>query len=821
MFERFTERARKVVVKAQDEARFLKQNYIGTEHILLGLIDEKEGIAAKVFDELNIDFEDIREAIKDVVTEGTSESYEHIPFTPRAKKVLELSLREALQMGHNYIGTEHILLGLLREGEGVAARVLNSLGITLDNVKEKVKELLNKQSYYSQPEKSLSGRSQKKSLKMLLQFGRDLTSLAKEGKLDPLIGRRSEIERIIQILSRRTKNNPILIGESGVGKTAIVEGMAQFICAGKIPSNLASKKIFTLDLGALVAGSRYRGDFEERLKKVLGEIKDDGDIILFIDEVHTLVGAGAAEGAIDAASILKPMLARGEIQAIGATTVSEYRKYVEKDKALERRFQPIFINEPSVYETIEILKGLKDRYEAFHGLHITDDAIVSAAKLSHRYISDRFLPDKAIDLVDEAASRVRVRNLTAPPDLKELDVNIEKTISEKKKAIESQDFEKAAQLRDKEKRLVREKKNIEETNIRSKKTNKGVVSEIEITEVLSNWTGVPVYKLTSSESSKLLGMEDELHKRVIGQDEAVKTVSKAIRRSRSGLKDPKRPIGSFMFLGPSGVGKTELAKTIAEFLFDKEEALIQIDMSEYMEKHSVSKLVGSPPGYVGYDEGGQLTEMVRRKPYSVILLDEIEKAHPDVFNILLQIFEDGHLTDSQGKRVDFKNTVVVMTSNLGAREIQKNTPMGFKKINTEDLSYDEIKEKVMSELKQAFRPEFLNRVDEVIVFHKLQKKQIYSIMDLMMSRVQQQLELQGVMIELKKSAKDLLLDKGYDSTMGARPMRRCIQNLIENPISEKLISGEVKSGQKIEVSAKGKKMRFEIKKLSRSGVLKV
>jgi len=821
MFERFTERARKVVVKAQDEARFLKQNYIGTEHILLGLIDEKEGIAAKVFDELNINFEDIREAIKDVVTEGTSESYEHIPFTPRAKKVLELSLREALQMGHNYIGTEHILLGLLREGEGVAARVLNSLGITLDNVKEKVKELLNKQSYYSQPEKSLSGRSQKKSLKMLMQFGRDLTSLAKEGKLDPLIGRRSEIERIIQILSRRTKNNPILIGESGVGKTAIVEGMAQFICAGKIPSNLASKKIFTLDLGALVAGSRYRGDFEERLKKVLGEIKDDGDIILFIDEVHTLVGAGAAEGAIDAASILKPMLARGEIQAIGATTVSEYRKYVEKDKALERRFQPIFINEPSVYETIEILKGLKDRYEAFHGLNITDDAIVSAAKLSHRYISDRFLPDKAIDLVDEAASRVRVRNLTAPPDLKGLDVNIEKTISEKKKAIESQDFEKAAQLRDKEKRLVREKKNIEETNTRSKKTDKGVVSEIEITEVLSNWTGVPVYKLTSSESSKLLGMEDELHKRVIGQDEAVKTVSKAIRRSRSGLKDPKRPIGSFMFLGPSGVGKTELAKTIAEFLFDKEEALIQIDMSEYMEKHSVSKLVGSPPGYVGYDEGGQLTEMVRRRPYSVILLDEIEKAHPDVFNILLQIFEDGHLTDSQGKRVDFKNTVVVMTSNLGAREIQKNTPMGFKKINTEDLSYDEIKEKVMSELKQAFRPEFLNRVDEVIVFHKLQKKQIYSIMDLMMSRVQQQLELQGVMIELKKSAKDLLLDKGYDSTMGARPMRRCIQNLIENPISEKLISGEVKSGQKIEVSAKDKKMRFEIKKLSRSGILKV
>ena len=821
MFERFTERARKVVVKAQDEARFLKQNYIGTEHILLGLINEKEGIGARVFYELNISFEDIRSAIKEVVNEGTSESYEHIPFTPRAKKVLELSLREALQMGHNYIGTEHILLGLLREGEGVAARVLNSMGVTLDNVKEKVKELLNKQSYYSEPERAISERNQKKVLKTLVQYGRDLTLLAQEGKLDPLIGRRKEIDRIIQILSRRTKNNPILIGESGVGKTAIVEGLAQFICCKKVPSNLANKRIFTLDLGSLIAGSRYRGDFEERLKKVLAEIKDDGDIILFIDEVHTLVGAGAAEGAIDAASILKPMLSRGEIQTIGATTVNEYRKYVEKDKALERRFQPIYINEPTVYETIEILRGLKDRYESFHGLNITEDAIVSAAKLSHRYISDRFLPDKAIDLIDEAASRSRVRTLTTPPDLKEMEANIEKVAGEKKKAIESQDFEKAAQLRDKEKQLVKEKREIEEIKVRTKKADKELVGENEITEILSNWTGVPVYKLTSSESSKLLGMEDELHKRVIGQDEAIKTVSKAIRRSRSGLKDPKRPIGSFMFLGPSGVGKTELAKTIAEFLFDKEEALIQIDMSEYMEKHSVSKLVGSPPGYVGYEEGGQLTEMVRRKQYSVILLDEIEKAHPDVFNILLQIFEDGHLTDSQGKRVDFKNTVIIMTSNLGAREIQKNTPMGFKKISTEDLSYDEIKEKVMSELKQAFRPEFLNRVDEVIVFHKLQKQQIYNIMDLMMSRVQQQLELQGITIEMKKSAKELLLEKGYDSAMGARPMRRCIQNLIEDPISEKLISGEVRPGQKIEVSVKENKMHFDIKKSSRNSVLKV
>ena len=824
MFERFTERARKVVVKAQDEARFLKQNYIGTEHILLGLIDEKEGIAVKVFQELDIAFDNIRAAIKDVVTEGSSESYEHIPFTPRAKKVLELSLREALQMGHNYIGTEHILLGLLREGEGVAARVLNSLGITLSNVKGKVKEILNRQSLYadSDSKTSQSSSTPKRTLKMLSQFGRELTQLAKDGKLDPVIGRKKEIDRIIQILSRRTKNNPILIGESGVGKTAIVEGLAQYIVTKKIPSNLSGKRIFTLDLGALVAGSRYRGDFEERLKKVLAEIKDSGNIILFIDEVHTLVGAGAAEGAIDAASILKPMLARGEIQTIGATTVTEYRKYFEKDKALERRFQPIFVDEPSIFETIEILKGLKTRYETFHSLTITDEAINSAAKLSQRYISDRFLPDKAIDLIDEASSRVRVRTLTTPPDLKELEASIISIVQQKQQAIKDQDFEKAAQLRDKEKQLLKEKKEIEEQKSRSKKTNKEIVDENEIAEVLSNWTGVPVYKLTSTESSKLMNMEGDLHKRVVGQDQAIITVSKAIRRSRSGLKDPKRPIGSFMFLGPSGVGKTELAKTIAEFLFEKEETLIQVDMSEYMEKHSVSKLVGSPPGYVGYDEGGQLTEMVRRKPYSVILLDEIEKAHPDVFNILLQIFEDGHLTDSQGKRVDFKNTVIIMTSNLGAREIQKNTPMGFKTINTEDLSYDEIKEKVMSELKRVFRPEFLNRIDEVIVFHKLTEKQVFNIMDLMMSRLGQALELQGIMIDIKKSAKDLLLKKGYDSAMGARPMRRAIQNLVEDPISEKIIAGEVKSGQKVTAKAKDGKMQFEIKKLSSSGsVLKV
>jgi ATP-dependent Clp protease ATP-binding subunit ClpC len=820
MFERFTERARKVVVRAQDEARFLKQNYIGTEHLLLGLIGEKEGIAAKVLISLNISLEDIKNAIRESVTEGTSEAYEHIPFTPRAKKVLELSLREALQMGHNYIGTEHILLGLLREGEGVAARVLSSFGVGLESVKEKIKELLNKYPFYPQDETANADKSQKRSLKTLSQYGRDLTQLARDGKLDPVIGRKKEIERIMQILSRRTKNNPILIGESGVGKTAIVEGLAQAIVSKEIPSNLRNKKIFTLDLGSLVAGSRYRGDFEERLKKVLQEIKEDGEIMIFIDEVHTLVGAGAAEGAIDAASILKPMLARGEIQTIGATTANEFRKYIEKDKALERRFQSVYVDEPSEYETIEILRGLKDRYEQFHNLIITEEAIKSAVKLAHRYISDRFLPDKAIDLIDEAASRVRLRNLTNPPDLKELEKEIELAISQKEEAIKAQDFEKAAEFRDKEKQLIREKIGLEENWGRANKDEKEKVSENEIAIVLSNWTGIPVFKLTETESAKLLKMEEELHKRVIGQDEAIKTVSKAIRRSRSGLKDPKRPIGSFIFLGPSGVGKTELAKTIAVFMFGKEDALIQIDMSEYMEKHSVSKLVGSPPGYVGYDEGGQLTEKIKRKPYSVILLDEIEKAHPDVFNILLQIFEDGHLTDSQGRRVDFKNTVIIMTSNLGAREINKTNPLGFKKIEDEDISYDDIKSKVMSELKKAFRPEFLNRLDEVIVFHKLTRNEIYQIIDLMVSRISEQLDIQGIAMDLKESAKELLLKKGYDAAMGARPMRRIIQSLIEDNISEKLISAEIKAGELIEISAENDQIQFEIKKVEPT-VLKV
>ena len=820
MFERFTEKARKVVVKAQDEARYLKQNYIGTEHLLLGIIDENDGIASKVLIEMGITIEEVRAAVKTVITEGSSESYEHIPFTPRAKKVLELSLREALQMGHNYIGTEHILLGLLREGEGVAARVLNSLGITLENVKETVKEVLKKYPVYSTADAASSAKSIKKPLKTLSQYGKDLTQMAQDGKLDPVIGRKKEIERLMQILSRRTKNNPILIGESGVGKTAIVEGFVKHIVSREVPPNLQNKRLFTLDLGSLVAGSRYRGDFEERLKKVLAEIKEDGEIIIFIDEVHNLVGAGAAEGAIDAASILKPMLARGEIQTIGATTTTEFRKYIEKDKALERRFQPIYVDEPSVYETIEILKGLRDRYESFHGITITDGALTAAAKLAQRYIADRFLPDKAIDLIDEAASRVRIRSVMAPPNLKEIEENIDKVIAEKEEAIANQDYEKAAELRDKEKKLLKEKIDITESWKRLEKKGKEKVDENEIAEVLSNWTGVPVYKLTEGETAKLMNMETSLHERVIGQDEAVNIVSKAIRRSRSGLKDPKRPIGSFMFLGPSGVGKTELAKTISEFLFGKEEALIQIDMSEYMEKHSVSKLVGSPPGYIGYDEGGQLTEMIRRKPYCVILLDEIEKANPDVFNILLQIFEDGHLTDSKGRRVDFKNTVIIMTSNLGAKEIQKNNAFGFQVMENEDVSYSDTKKKVMSHLKETFRPEFINRVDEIVVFHKLTKEQIYKIIDLMILRIETQLENQGVGIELSESAKEFLINKGFDSVMGARPMRRSIQNYVEDPISEKIISGEIKPGHNIKISADAGEMLFEIEDNDKA-VLKV
>src|SRR5881296_1031536 len=718
MFERFTDRARRVVVLAQEEARMLNHNYIGTEHILLGLIHEGEGVAAKALESLGISLEAVRSQVEEIIGQGQAAPTGHIPFTPRAKKVLELSLREALQLGHNYIGTEHILLGLIREGEGVAAQVLQKLGADLNRVRQTVIQLL---SGYTGGKEQAPGEQagQGQGSMVLDQFGRNLTQLARELKLDPVIGREKEIERVMQVLSRRTKNNPVLIGEPGVGKTAIVEGLAQDIVKGEVPETLKGKQIYTLDLGALVAGSRYRGDFEERLKKVLKEIRTRGDIVLFIDELHTLVGAGAAEGAIDAASILKPMLARGELQTIGATTRDEYRKHLEKDAALERRFQPIYVDQPTVAHTIEILKGLRERYEAHHRVSFTDEALVAAANLADRYISDRFLPDKAIDLIDEAGSRMRIRRMTAPPSVRELDEKVAEVRMKKESAIDAQDFERAARLRDDEKRLQEEKAAREREWKSGEMDILSEIDEEEIAEVLSAWTGIPVYKLTEEETEKLLRMEDELHKRIISQDDSIKAVSRAIRRTRAGLKDPKRPSGSFIFLGPSGVGKTELSKALAEFLFGDEDALVQLDMSEYMEKHTVSRLIGSPPGYVGYEEGGQLTEAVRRKPFSVVLFDEIEKAHPDVFNTLLQILEDGHLTDGQGRIVDFKNAVLILTTNLGTRDVSKAVGLGFSAANDDAVTYQKMKETVQEELKRQFRPEFLNRIDEVIVFHKL------------------------------------------------------------------------------------------------------
>ncbi|MGH2657907.1 MAG: ATP-dependent Clp protease ATP-binding subunit, partial [Actinomycetota bacterium] len=783
MFERFTDRARRVVVLAQEEARMLNHNYIGTEHILLGLIHEGEGVAAKALESLGISLEAVRQQVEEIIGQGQSAPTGHIPFTPRAKKVLELSLREALQLGHNYIGTEHILLGLIREGEGVAAQVLQKLGADLNRVRQQVIQLL---SGYTGGKETAPGESPPQGSMVLDQFGRNLTQLARETKLDPVIGRDKEIERVMQVLSRRTKNNPVLIGDPGVGKTAVVEGLAQKIVKGDVPETLKGKQIYTLDLGALVAGSRYRGDFEERLKKVLKEIKSRGDIVLFIDELHTLVGAGAAEGAIDAASILKPMLARGELQTIGATTRDEYRKHLEKDAALERRFQPIDVNEPTVAHTIDILKGLRDRYESHHRVSFTDEALVAAANLSDRYISDRFLPDKAIDLIDEAGSRMRIRRMTAPPDVREVDEKIAEVRMQKESAVDSQDFQRAQSLKDEEQELIAERSRREQE---WKSGELDVLSEIdeeEIAEVLSAWTGIPVFKLTEEETQKLLRMEDELHKRIVDQEEAVHAVSKAIRRTRAGLKDPKRPSGSFIFLGPSGVGKTELSKALAEFLFGDEDALIQLDMSEYMEKHTVSRLIGSPPGYVGYEEGGQLTEAVRRKPFSVVLFDEIEKAHPDVFNTLLQILEDGHLTDAQGHTVDFKNTVIIMTSNLGTRDIQKGTTLGFSPGGDAEVTYEKMKDKVMEELKRSFRPEFLNRIDEVIVFHSLTREHVKMIVDLMIRRVEEQLQAKDVDIELTDRAKEVLAEKGYDPALGARPLRRTIQRMVEDPLSEKL-----------------------------------
>jgi ATP-dependent Clp protease ATP-binding subunit ClpC len=809
MFERFTDRARRVVVLAQEEARMLNHNYIGTEHILLGLIHEGEGVAAKALDSLNINLDAVRQQVEEIIGQGQAAPTGHIPFTPRAKKVLELSLREALQLGHNYIGTEHILLGLIREGEGVAAQVLQKLGADLNRVRQTVIQLLSGYTGKEQVSAGGSSESAGQGSAVLDQFGRNLTQLASENKLDPVIGREKEIERVMQVLSRRTKNNPVLIGEPGVGKTAVVEGLSQSIVKGEVPETLKGKQIYTLDLGALVAGSRYRGDFEERLKKVLKEIKTRGDIILFIDELHTLVGAGAAEGAIDAASILKPMLARGELQTIGATTRDEYRKYLEKDAALERRFQPIEVSEPTVTHTIEILKGLRDRYEAHHRVTYTDEAIVAAANLADRYISDRFLPDKAIDLIDEAGSRMRIRRMTAPPDVREIDEKIAEVRLKKESAIDGQDFELAARLRDEERQFQEERARREQT---WRSTEMDILSEIdeeEIAEVLSIWTGIPVFKLTEEETEKLLRMEDEIHKRIISQQDAISAVSRAIRRTRSGLKDPKRPTGSFIFLGPSGVGKTELSKALAEFLFGDEDALIQLDMSEYMEKHTVSRLIGSPPGYVGYEEGGQLTEAVRRKPFSVILFDEIEKAHPDVFNTLLQILEDGRLTDSQGHTVDFKNTIIIMTSNLGTRDISKGIGIGFTAARDDAVTYEKMKETVQEELKRQFRPEFLNRIDEVIVFHKLTVEDVKLIVDLLMRRVEEQLKSKDIDIELTDAAKTFLAEKGYDQALGARPLRRTIQRLVEDPLSEKILHKEFRAGETVFVDRAGDEIIFE------------
>src|SRR4051812_33762490 len=820
MFERFTERARQVVVLAQEEARTLKHNYIGTEHILLGLLREEEGLAARVLESLDITVERVRAQVVRIVGSGEEVTSGQIPFTPRAKKVLELALREALSLGHNYIGTEHILLGLVRENEGVAARILLDFDADSEKIRNEVIRMLSgpggrRSGGQGQGAGASAAGPQgegKKSSKLLDQFGRNLTKLAADGKLDPVVGRETEIERIMQILSRRTKNNPVLIGEPGVGKTAVVEGLAQRITNADVPELLKGKQIYTLDLAALVAGSKYRGEFEERLKKVMKEITQRGDIILFIDELHNLVGAGAAEGAIDAASILKPALARGELQTIGVTTLDEYRKYLERDSALERRFQQIRVDQPSTDETEQILRGLRDRYEAHHKVDITDEALQAAAELADRYISDRFLPDKAIDLIDEAASRMRIKSMTAPPVYRELEDEIEETRRAKEAAIEAQEFEKAANLRDKERRLTNKKRELEEQWEAGEGGERPSIGEEEIADIVSMWTGIPVFKLTEAETQKLMRMEEELHKRVIGQHAAVEAVSKAIRRSRAGLKDPKRPTGSFIFLGPSGVGKTELARTLAEFLFGDEEAMVRIDMSEYMEKHSVSRLVGSPPGYIGYDEGGQLTEAVRRKPYSVLLLDEIEKAHPDVFNILLQILEDGRLTDSQGRTVDFRHCIVIMTSNVGASEIARNTPLGFSVGDDEaGMTYDDMKNRVMGELKKVFRPEFLNRIDEVIVFHKLQKAEIKQIVDLLLMRIRASLAERDLQLDLTEEAEDFLVEKGWDPAMGARPLRRAIQRYIEDVLADFVLRAELTPGGTVMVETASEESEEDLK----------
>lgn len=811
MFGRFTERAQKVVVLSQEEARRLGHNVVGTEHILLGLAAEGEGVAARALQAIGISLEKVRAEVEKVIGRGDGVMQGNIGFTPRAKRVLELAFDEARQLGHTYIGTEHILLGLIREGEGVAAQVLRNLGADLDKVRRHVVDLLGGSG--GQGAKTSRGRK----TPTLDQFGRDLTELAQEGKLDPVIGRAKEIQRVIQVLSRRTKNNPCLIGEPGVGKTAIAEGLAQMIVAGDVPETLDDKRVVTLDLGSLVAGSKFRGEFEERLKKVMDEIRTSGDVILFIDEMHTIIGAGAAEGAIDASNILKPALARGELQAIGATTLDEYRKHVEKDAALERRFQPIQVDEPSVDETIQILEGLRDRYEAHHRVKITDGSLVAAARLADRYVTDRFLPDKAIDLIDEAASKVRLQALVAPPELKDLEQRIDETRMEKDSAIKNEEFEKAANLRDSEQKLQEELETKRQEWKNSRGRTEMQVTEEDIREVVSSWTGVPVTKLAQEETDRLLNMESVLHKRVIAQDEAIEKVSQAVRRARAGLKSAKRPVGSFIFLGPTGVGKTELARALAEALFGDEDAMIRIDMSEYMERHTVSRLVGAPPGYVGYDEGGQLTERVRRRPYSVILLDEIEKAHPDVFNILLQVLEDGRLTDSKGRTVDFRNTVLIMTSNVGAHQIQRESSIGFRFDDEESNNYDRMKSMVMDELKRTFRPEFLNRIDEVIVFHALNKEQLKQVVEVMVKQFTKQLGERNVHVELTDKAKELLVEKGYDPDYGARPLRRAIQRYIENPLAEHMLEGTFSENDQILVDATDGEFTFSKKELAPAG----
>ena len=804
MFERFTDRARRVVVLAQEEAKGLNHNYIGTEHILLGLIKEGDGIAAKALAELNISIDNVREQVQEIIGQGQQAPSGHIPFTPRAKKVLELSLREALQLGHNYIGTEHILLGLIREGEGVAATVLVKLGADLTRVRQTVIQLLS--GYQGGKESATVGGTESssdvKGSQVLDQFGRNLTQAARDGKLDPVIGREKEMERVMQILSRRTKNNPVLVGEPGVGKTAVVEGLAQAIVKGEVPETIKDKQLYTLDLGSLIAGSRYRGDFEERLKKVTKEIRNRGDIIVFIDEIHALVGAGAAEGAVDAASILKPMLARGELQTIGATTLDEYRKYFEKDAALERRFQPVTVNQPSVAHTINILKGLRDRYEAFHKVSITDDAIVAAATLADRYVQDRFLPDKAIDLIDEAGARLRLSILSSPPELRDFDDKIAEVRAKKESAIEEQDYEKAAQFRDEEKKLLGERLRLEKEWRKGEKGETGKVDEGIIAEVLAQATGIPVFKLTEEESARLLMMEKTLHQRVIGQEEAIAVLSKTIRRTRAGLKDPKRPSGSFIFAGPTGVGKTELAKALAEFLFDDEDALISLDMSEYGEKHTASRLFGAPPGYVGFEEGGQLTERVRRKPFSVVLFDEIEKAHPDIFNSLLQVLEEGRLTDGQGRVIDFKNTVIIMTTNLGTKDITGG-PVGFTLEGNADQSYKAMRAKVVEELKKHFKPEFLNRVDETIVFPQLSQDELLQIVDLFVRRLRERMLDRDMTLDVTDAARRQLLTIGWDPMLGARPLRRAIQHEVEDMLSEKILHGDLHSGSHVLVDFDG------------------